>query len=169
MRRMILRTVRHVLHYRVGYAVGVFLATAAVTCGVLHGKSHALPVQPLLLAVIAAFLEETVFSSGMLLASVRPFGGVLSGVILLTKAYRTGIATGTWLHAADLGLIRLIPLCLLGMILWITLLSGCCVAAYAALGKGNMNRREIFRWILKVWLIQVICIILRCLICAGTT
>lgn len=158
---------RHVQRCRMGYAAGVFMAVAAVTCGVLQGKEYALPVHPLFFTAACAILEETLFSLGILLASARPFGCVLSAVILMTKGYRIGFTAGRWLNASYLGLFRLIPVSLLGMTSLTALLVGCCTAAYAALKPGI--RRESMRWIAAIWFVLVICAVLRCLIGAGMT
>ena len=156
---------RHAARYVVGYAVGIFLLIAAITCGAMRSAAISMTMQISLWNVVRMILTETVLLVGLIIASTHPFGCALSAAALVGKGYQAGLAYGWWKMQAIEHPLWLLPLGLQGIISIGAVLVACCMTAYTALRVQALTKREYYRSIIYVWIVQVICVILRCVIC----
>ena len=130
--------------YRVGLLVSVFFMTAAVTCGLMRGKTIAVSGKCDAVCGIPSCvrlcMEEVGFCAALLAASLHPFGCAMNAAMICVRGYHMGWTLGL---LSGLDKPAYIPALALSMIVQAMLcLYGCCISAYTALQTGQITRRE---------------------------
>ncbi len=160
--------------YRYGLLAAVFLVIAALTCGVRSGAEltqeslDGIVVALSVWKVLGLILRETLCVLALLLAAMHPFGCALCAVLLVGKAFAVGYSWGWWM--AKFGWIGIFSLVLTmvpqGLISLGAYAYGGCVTSYAALRIHPITRREYFRLLMIILILQGIAVFLRCIGCA---
>lgn len=165
------KAAQHVVLYRWGYIIFVFLLIAALTCGVQSGAQlpektlNSYTVALTTWNVIWLLAREIICVGVLLLAVMHPFGCALCVVIVLGKAFYIGYSWGWWM--AKFGFGGLLPFLLLmvpqGLISLGAYAYGGCITSYCALRVHLIMRDEYFKTLICILILQMIAVLMRCL------
>ena len=165
---------RQIALYRYGLLAAVFLTVASLTCGIRTGAE--LPQETLegivvalsVWKVLGLILWETLCVLALVLAAMHPFGCALCAVLLIGKSFAVGYSWGWWM--ARFGWIGIFSFVLTmlpqGILSLGAYVYGGCVTSYQALRVCTVPRREYFKLLLAILILQGIAVFLRCIGCA---
>ena len=150
--------------YRGGLPVGVFFMTAAVTCGLMRGKTIAVSDESEVVFGVTSYVRSCVHEAGfcaaLLVASLHPFGCAMNAGMICFRGYHMGYMLGI---SNVLEQPVYMPVLTLSMIVQTMLcLYGCCISAYTALQTGQITRREMPGKLLNLLGCMLIAALLRC-------
>ena len=166
MKKIVYCVLRHIAKFFAGYATGLFLLIAAMTCGAMRCTDTNMIMQVTSSAALRIAMTETVLLLGLILASMQPFGCAISVAVIGIKGYQYGLTLSWWSAQTLQQPLWLVPLGIQGTISVTAALVACCMTAYAALRVRFLTRREYLLHIIVIWVAQMGCVILRCMICA---
>ena len=167
MKRLLSRAMWHVKRYRIAYAICSFIMIAAFTCGCMQSRRIEVTLRQNVWSILWILCCETALIFSLLLAAIHPLGCVLSAAVLMTKGYQTGLCLSWWISQYPKPDWRLLLMCMQSGIAACAILTGCCITAYASLRIHRQSIGERYRCILVIFMIEISCALLRCIVCAS--
>ena len=82
MKKIVYCVLRHIAKFFAGYATGLFLLIAALTCGAMRCTDTNMIMQVTSSAALRIAMTETVLLLGLILASMHPFGCAISVAVI---------------------------------------------------------------------------------------